>query len=223
MKHILTSIAAATALSVSALGSAAPADDAQAIRPFQVHVPNADLVDLRKRLAATRWPDKETVQDTSQGVQLATMSTSNLKWQLLTKRRTSSTQGIPAGKEHLAWVTNTATLIHGERDAVLRSAADGNFNTLPGRATRIKFLLIKLAFWLPASVLDDTNNVAGALTVRVRNNRQYHSCDSVRGTVFKHGVGYEKYRRTVPMLVPGRIARTESARDNASTRRLFVT
>jgi pimeloyl-ACP methyl ester carboxylesterase len=73
MKHILTSIAAATALSVSALGSAAPADDAQAIRPFQVHVPNADLVDLRKRLAATRWPDKETVQDTSQGVQLATI------------------------------------------------------------------------------------------------------------------------------------------------------
>jgi glyoxylase-like metal-dependent hydrolase (beta-lactamase superfamily II) len=47
------------------------------------------------------------------------MSTSNLKWQILTKRRTSSTQGIPAGKEHLAWVTNTATLIHGERDAVL--------------------------------------------------------------------------------------------------------
>ena len=73
MKHTLTSIAAATALSVSALGSAAPADDAQAIRPFHVHVPNAELVDLRKRLAATRWPDRETVEDTSQGVQLATI------------------------------------------------------------------------------------------------------------------------------------------------------
>jgi glyoxylase-like metal-dependent hydrolase (beta-lactamase superfamily II) len=47
------------------------------------------------------------------------MSTSSLKWELLTKRRGSSTQGIPAGKEHLAWVTNTVTLIHGERDAVL--------------------------------------------------------------------------------------------------------
>jgi len=47
------------------------------------------------------------------------MSKSELKWQLLTKKRGSSTQGIPAGKEHLAWVTNTVTLIRGERDAVL--------------------------------------------------------------------------------------------------------
>src|SRR5215467_14115740 len=42
-----------------------------------------------------------------------------LKWQLLTKKRGSSTQGIPAGKEHLAWVTNTVTLIYGDRDAIL--------------------------------------------------------------------------------------------------------
>ncbi len=47
------------------------------------------------------------------------MSTSELNWDLLTKTRGSSTQGIPAGKEHLAWVTNTVTLIHGEGDAVL--------------------------------------------------------------------------------------------------------
>jgi glyoxylase-like metal-dependent hydrolase (beta-lactamase superfamily II) len=44
---------------------------------------------------------------------------SALKWRLLTKKRASSTQGIPPGKEDLAWVTNTATLIYGERDAVL--------------------------------------------------------------------------------------------------------
>jgi len=42
-----------------------------------------------------------------------------LNWKLLTRKRGSSTQGIPAGKEHLAWVTNTATLIYGARDAVL--------------------------------------------------------------------------------------------------------
>jgi len=42
-----------------------------------------------------------------------------LNWKLLTKRRDSSTQGLPPGKEHLAWVTNTVTLIYGERDAVL--------------------------------------------------------------------------------------------------------
>ncbi|CAH2908796.1 MAG: Short-chain dehydrogenases of various substrate specificities [uncultured Paraburkholderia sp.] len=41
------------------------------IRPFHVHVPNATLVDLRRRIAATRWPDKETVADQSQGVQSA--------------------------------------------------------------------------------------------------------------------------------------------------------
>ena len=38
---------------------------------------------------------------------------------LLTKKRDSSTQGLPPGKEDLAWVTNTVTLIYGERDAVL--------------------------------------------------------------------------------------------------------
>jgi len=42
-----------------------------------------------------------------------------LNWKLLTKKRGSSTQGIPPGKEHLTWVTNTVTLIYGERDAVL--------------------------------------------------------------------------------------------------------
>jgi len=42
----------------------------EAIRPFKVHIPNAELEDLRKRLLATRWPDKETVADQSQGVQL---------------------------------------------------------------------------------------------------------------------------------------------------------
>jgi pimeloyl-ACP methyl ester carboxylesterase len=43
------------------------------IRPFEVHVPDAELVDLRQRLASTRWPDKETVSDASQGVPLATL------------------------------------------------------------------------------------------------------------------------------------------------------
>src|SRR5215471_3281231 len=42
-----------------------------------------------------------------------------LNWKLLTKKRAGVTQGLPPGKEDLAWVTNTVTLIHGERDAVL--------------------------------------------------------------------------------------------------------
>jgi Epoxide hydrolase N terminus len=42
-----------------------------AIRPFRVNVPKAELDELRRRVLATRWPDKETVPDQSQGVQLA--------------------------------------------------------------------------------------------------------------------------------------------------------
>ena len=43
------------------------------IRPFAVEIPEADLQDLRARIAATRWPSKELVADRSQGVQLATL------------------------------------------------------------------------------------------------------------------------------------------------------
>src|SRR6202051_5119640 len=46
-------------------------------------------------------------------------SMSKLQWKLLTKKRAGVTQGLPPGKEDLAWVTNTVTLIYGERDAVL--------------------------------------------------------------------------------------------------------
>jgi pimeloyl-ACP methyl ester carboxylesterase len=42
-----------------------------AIRPFRASVPEKDLVDLRQRIAATRWPDRETASDQSQGTQLA--------------------------------------------------------------------------------------------------------------------------------------------------------
>jgi pimeloyl-ACP methyl ester carboxylesterase len=49
----------------------APASDA--IRPFRVSVPKAALDDLRRRIAATRWPSRELVKDRSQGVQLATL------------------------------------------------------------------------------------------------------------------------------------------------------
>jgi pimeloyl-ACP methyl ester carboxylesterase len=42
-------------------------------RPFRVEIPEADIADLRRRIGTTRWPERETVQDASQGVQLATM------------------------------------------------------------------------------------------------------------------------------------------------------
>jgi pimeloyl-ACP methyl ester carboxylesterase len=66
--------AAAFSLAVVALQGlpAAAADDA-AIHPFHYHAPDSALADLRKRIANTRWPDKETVSDRSQGNQLATL------------------------------------------------------------------------------------------------------------------------------------------------------
>jgi pimeloyl-ACP methyl ester carboxylesterase len=50
------------------------------IRPFRINVPEEVLVDLRRRVAATRWPDQETVTDDSQGVPLATMQELARHW-----------------------------------------------------------------------------------------------------------------------------------------------
>jgi pimeloyl-ACP methyl ester carboxylesterase len=60
--------------SVSRATAATPrkADD-KAVHPFKIHVPEADIKDLRQRIKATRWPDKETVADRSQGAQLERM------------------------------------------------------------------------------------------------------------------------------------------------------
>jgi pimeloyl-ACP methyl ester carboxylesterase len=51
----------------------ATATDRTAIRPFEVGFPDADVIDLRTRINATRWPEAETVPDDSQGVRLALM------------------------------------------------------------------------------------------------------------------------------------------------------
>ena len=45
-------------------------ETASDIRPFQVEVPDEALEDLRRRIASTNWPEKETVEDQSQGVPL---------------------------------------------------------------------------------------------------------------------------------------------------------
>jgi len=69
-------IAAAGLCILGALAAApAPCQAAEdsSIRPFTYHAPQAKLDDLRRRVAATQWPEKEVVTDASQGVQLATM------------------------------------------------------------------------------------------------------------------------------------------------------
>ena len=63
-------LVAASVLILTSLNHAAAADD-PSVRPFKVQVPQAALDDLRRRLNATRWPDRETVADGAQGAQLA--------------------------------------------------------------------------------------------------------------------------------------------------------
>jgi pimeloyl-ACP methyl ester carboxylesterase len=60
---------------------AAAAVEDNAIRPFRINIPEEALVDLRRRVKATRWPDKEKVADQSQGVQLATIQQLVHYWQ----------------------------------------------------------------------------------------------------------------------------------------------
>ena len=73
----------AVAASVTSLLPLRPAKAAASgtIRPFRVSVPEEDLLDLRRRLAATRWPDREIVADQSQGVQLTTLQQLVRYWQ----------------------------------------------------------------------------------------------------------------------------------------------
>src|SRR5437016_7598986 len=54
--------------------------DKAAIRPFRVNVPEAELTELRRRINATKWPERETVTDASQGVQLATIQALARYW-----------------------------------------------------------------------------------------------------------------------------------------------
>jgi hypothetical protein len=71
---VIAGIAGAQNPNVSSpLVKAGAGSEDTSIRPFHVSVPEEQLVDLRKRIAATRWPEKETVADQSQGVQLATI------------------------------------------------------------------------------------------------------------------------------------------------------
>jgi pimeloyl-ACP methyl ester carboxylesterase len=74
---IATSVAIGAASLLPAHSAAA---ESEAIRPFRVNVPEADLADLRRRIVATRWPDRETVNDPSQGVQLARLQALMRYW-----------------------------------------------------------------------------------------------------------------------------------------------
>jgi len=71
-RSLLGSAAVAGAVSLLPVSFAIAADDGKAIRPFRYKASDQQLADLRQRINATRWPEPETVTDSSQGVQYAT-------------------------------------------------------------------------------------------------------------------------------------------------------
>ncbi len=56
---------------MSQTGAQRAASDKSAVRPFHVNVPEADLTELRRRINATKWPERETVTDVSRGLHIA--------------------------------------------------------------------------------------------------------------------------------------------------------
>jgi pimeloyl-ACP methyl ester carboxylesterase len=64
----------------SAAQRASKQADKDAIRPFHVNFPEAELAELRRRINATKWPERETVTDATQGVQLATIQALAQYW-----------------------------------------------------------------------------------------------------------------------------------------------
>ena len=93
------------ATSRSPLSNSAAAED-KSIRPFHVSFPKEAVADMRKRVAATRWPDKETVADASQGVQLATMQKLARYWatDYDWRKVRGEAEGAAAIRDHDRWV-----------------------------------------------------------------------------------------------------------------------
>ncbi|CAD6524122.1 hypothetical protein LMG28727_01957 [Paraburkholderia kirstenboschensis] len=78
-RHVLAASVAVGAMGLIPGSVFAAAGDSK-VRPFKVNVPEEDIADLRRRIAATRWPGKETVADESQGVRLVRMQALAKYW-----------------------------------------------------------------------------------------------------------------------------------------------
>ena len=122
----------------------ASAAGATAIRPFQFKASDADLADLRRRIEATRWPDRETVDDSTQGVQLATIQKLARHW--ATKYDWRKTEA------RLNAVPNFITNIGGL-----------DFHFLHVRSTHEKALPLLMAHGWPGSIIERMK-VIGPLT-----------------------------------------------------------
>ncbi len=89
-----------------------PAAEDSSVRPFRANVPEEALADLRRRVAATRWPDRETVTDQSQGIQLAKLQELVRYWGTNTtgaRRKRSSMRCHSSSRRSTAWTSTSST------------------------------------------------------------------------------------------------------------------
>ena len=105
------------------------------IRPFRIETPEEDLVDLKRRLAATRWPDPETVDDWSQGAPLAWMQEICTYW-----------------KDTYDWRQTEARL--NQRDQFLTEIDDVDIHFLHIRSPHSGALPLVLTHGWPGSIIE---------------------------------------------------------------------
>jgi len=130
---------------------------------------------------------------------------SPLQWKLFIRRRASATQGTPPGKDELKWVANTATLIHGERDALLVDAFLSEAHTaeladwIAGSGKRLSAIYITHAHpdhFFGLKLLRDRFPEARAIATP-------QVADAMRATLAPAAV--ETWRRRFPGLVPSEL------------------
>ena len=99
------------------------------LRPFTIDIPEADLEDLRARIAATRWPEKESVEGPSQGVELETIQAVARYWEPSTtgaSARPSSTPSHSSSPRSTGWTSTSSTFARSTRTRCRwSSATDG--------------------------------------------------------------------------------------------------
>ena len=116
---------AATGLAVAGAYGLLPqplraATDGETIRPFKVNFPDKDLVDLRRRIAATKWPSRENVTDATQGV--VNMTAPNPLPNRDFMRALRQAWHMPIGLPAAEWMIAIGTfLMRSESELVLKS------------------------------------------------------------------------------------------------------
>jgi hypothetical protein len=148
--------------------------DRNAIRPFHVNVPEAELTELRRRIDATRWPERETVTDASQGVQLATIQelagywATDYDWRKVEAKLNALPQfiteidGLDISASDASFAVIRAKPLSQWKGLASAQSAFGSMNTL---------FLARRGVEGPLHVIEGPNGIDNLLHMRVRIDR----------------------------------------------------